>query len=272
MHSYFDVDRPVVIGHRGSAGTHPENTLASFEFALSSGAQILESDVHLTRDGIPILLHDPDLDRTTSGSGRAAELDWSVVAEFDAGHAFETSDGRHPFRGCGIRVARLWDAFEAFPTARFNLEIKSPDPRASRSTLDLIEDFGREERTLVTAGDDEIMGTLRAALASHRARPAIGACLGELLAVLRASQEGGPMPEDVMALQIPAEFAGEPVATPSLIAHAHAFDLQVHVWTVNDLEQIEALVELGADGVITDEPARMSAWKSARKTQHVGSG
>ena len=76
-HRYFDVDRPVVIGHRGAAGTHPENTLESFAAALEQGAQILESDVHVSCDGVPLLLHDPDVGRVTEGEGLASALDFA---------------------------------------------------------------------------------------------------------------------------------------------------------------------------------------------------
>ena len=278
MHPYFELERPVVIGHRGAAATHPENTLLSFEAALDAGAQILESDVHLTRDGIPILLHDPSLERTTNGDGLAAALDWSEIAERDAGYQFASAGGRFPFRGQGIQVARLDAAFAAFPDARFNLEIKSEDPRASQATLDLILEHDRAARTLVTAGEDPIMEILLGALAEHAARPALGACLGDLLQIVRAALEGASpaaraaVPAHVMALQIPADFAGEPLATPTLIDFAHAAGIQVHVWTINDLAQTEALVQMGVDGVITDDPGAMAHWKQSWQTGRPSPG
>jgi glycerophosphoryl diester phosphodiesterase len=93
MHPFFDLTRPIVIGHRGAAGDCPENTLLSFDTALRQGAQILESDVHVSRDGIPVLLHDPSLERTTDGSGDAAEFDWAELRQLDAAYPCRNADG-----------------------------------------------------------------------------------------------------------------------------------------------------------------------------------
>jgi glycerophosphoryl diester phosphodiesterase len=192
MHPYFDVAHPLVIGHRGAAGVAPENTLLSFERALADGAQILESDIHLSRDGIPILLHDPDVERTTEGRGEAASLELAALKRLDAGHRFEDEHGGHPYRGRGLRIPTLEEAFDAFPAARFNLEIKSADPRATRATLDLIASYERSDRTLLAAGEDPIMQGLRKALRDHPARPAMGASVGEILAVIRSALSDEP--------------------------------------------------------------------------------
>ena len=125
-HPYFDLPRPVVIGHRGCAGEVPENTLASFEAGLAAGAAILESDVHVSRDGVPVLIHDDVVDRVTDGSGPVADLDLAELSRLDAGHRFER-DGRHPFRGRGLRIPTLEQALRTFPAARFNLELNARD-------------------------------------------------------------------------------------------------------------------------------------------------
>lgn len=259
-HPYFDVPRPVVIGHRGAAGTHPENTLASFAAALEQGAGILESDVHVTRDGVPILLHDPDVERVSEGAGLASALDYDAIARLDAGFRFRDADGGFPHRGQGHRIPSLEAAFEAFPDTRFNLEIKTPDPAAIEATLDLIEHFERAERTLIVGGEDEVMKPLREALARRSVRPATGASLGEIVAAIGSALGRGPMPEGVMALQIPAEFGGAPLATRELVDHAHAEGVEVHVWTINDLEESARLLEVGVDGLVTDWPGRLHDW------------
>jgi len=260
LHPFFDVPRPVVIGHRGAAGTHPENTLISFEAALAQGAQILESDIHVTRDGVPILLHDPDVGRVTEAEGPADRFDWATLSELDAGHRFADASGATPFRGKGVAIPSLESAFERFPDARFNLEIKCPNREAMRATLDLIERFGRSDRTLLAAGEDDVMRDLRDVAQSHSAHPAFGASLAEIVASIGSALNKGPMPDGVMALQIPADFAGNPLATPELISHAHAHGVQVHVWTINDLAEIEQLLANGADGIVTDLPGQMHEW------------
>ena len=259
-HSFFDVDLPIVIGHRGAAGDCPENTLLSFEAALAQGAQILESDIHLSRDGVPILLHDPSLERTTNGEGDASKSTWAELGALDAGTRFEDEGGNTPFCGKGVRIPSLEEVFERFPDARFNLEIKCSGKDGIRATLDQVERFDRADRTLLAAGEDAIMRDLRTALTTHTTRPAIGASLHEIVAVVRSAQSGSEMPPGVMALQIPSTFGDEPLVTRELVEHAHANGVQVHVWTVNELEEIEALLDLGVDGIITDYPGKMTDW------------
>lgn len=259
-HSFFDVDRPVVIGHRGAAGDSPENTLLSFETALAKGAQILESDIHLSSDGVPILLHDPDVERTSNGLGLASELAWAQLRELDAGGRFENASGDNLFREKGIGIPSLEEAFERFPEARFNLEIKCPGEAGIQATLDLIERFDRSDRTLLAAGEDEIMRDLRAALTTHPVAPALGASLHEIVATIASALNGSPMPEGVMALQVPATFADKPLVTQAFVDHAHAHGVEVHVWTINDLDEISALLDLDVDGIITDYPGRMHDW------------
>jgi glycerophosphoryl diester phosphodiesterase len=260
MHAFFEVAKPTVIGHRGAAGDFPENTLPSFAAALAQGAHILESDVQLSRDGIPVLLHDRSVERTTDGGGRAADLDWADLGRLDAAHRFLDAAGKTSSRGLGIHIPRLEEAFDAFPEARFNLEIKSEDPRAIRASLDLIRRFDREDRTLLTAGEDTIMRGLRAALRSQPTRPALGASLGEIVASVESALSGSAPPAGVMALQVPAEFMGAPLVTRKFVDHAHAHGIYVHVWTINALDEIESLLTLGVDGIVTDYPGRMLAW------------
>lgn len=260
MHPFFDVPRPVVIGHRGAAGIRPENTLLSFETGLEQGAGILESDVQITRDGVPILLHDPSVDRTTEGKGSTQQLDLADLRRLDAGHAFRDETGATPFRGRGLRIPTLEEAFEAFPDARFNLELKTDDPRATAATLDLVQRFDRAERTLLTAGEDDVMRILREALVEHEVVPAMGACLAEIVRAVQGATDGSPMAEGVMALQIPATFGDRPLVSRELVQYAHAFGVSIHVWTINDLHEIESLLALGVDGIVTDHPGRMAQW------------
>lgn len=271
MHPFFDVPHPIVFGHRGASGEMPENTLPAFQRALAQGADVIETDVHLSRDGQVVIAHDADLARTTGRPGQIAELDLAQIQARDAGHQFGPGAG-HPFRGRGLRVPTLREAFEALPGARFNIEIKRCAPALVAATLDLVAEFERAGRTLLAAGEDDTMSLLRAEVA-RRARqappgasPALGAATGEVLAALRAMQSGSAPPPGPMALQIPPEFAGQPVVTAELIAFAHAHGLEVHVWTVNEEAEMQRLLALGADGLMSDFPARLRAIVQSRKS------
>jgi glycerophosphoryl diester phosphodiesterase len=265
-HPFFALPRPLVIGHRGSSGEAPENTLPAFARALAQGAQILETDVHATRDGVVVVYHDERVDRTTDGAGAIAELDFDALRALDAGHGFSPDGGRsHPFRGRGLRIATLAEAFEAFPGVRFNVEIKRDDPALVEGTVGAVAAAGRAELTLLTAGQDAAMARLRRCLAETGLAPATGASTGDVIGFVRAAAGGGEPPPEPMALQIPREFAGRPLVTPELVAFAHAREVQVHVWTVNDPGEMHELLDLGVDGIVSDYPSRLCEVVASRR-------
>lgn len=257
-HPYFDLPTPIVIGHRGAAGVAPENTVESFRRGVADGARIVETDLHATRDGALVLLHDDDVARTTDGGGRIAELTLEQAKRLDAGHRFEEA-GAFPWRGRGLRIPTLDEAFAALPGVRFNIEIKEDAPGVVERTLETIARAGRADLTLLAAENDAIMTTIRETVAHAGVRVAIGACTGDVIRCVRAALDGAPPPAGVMALQIPADFGGRPVVTPELLRFAHANDIQVHVWTINDPAQMRTLLDLGVDGIISDYPARVRA-------------
>jgi glycerophosphoryl diester phosphodiesterase len=263
-HPFFDLPTPIAIGHRGCAGEVPENTLASFEAGLAAGAAILESDVHLTRDGVPVLIHDDEVDRISDGSGRVGEHTLAELARLDAGYRFASPDGGHPFRDRGLRIPTLRAVLAAFPDARFNLELKEDVPGIAQRTVEVVVEAGRQSLTLLTAGEDAIMARLRRRL--QRVDPPIaqGACAGDVLRFVRAALDGAPPAAGPMALQIPTQHAGRPLVTRELVEHAHAHGVQVHVWTVNERAEMTRLLDLGVDGLITDFPGRLVALLAER--------
>ena len=137
-HPFFEIPAPIVIGHRGCAGEVPENTLESFARGLADGAAILESDVHATRDGVPVLIHDDDVARVTQGSGLVAELDLAELQQLDAGFHFRRSPGQEPlFRGRGLHIPsldRLFGPVRSGHHARRGAECsRNPRPGSSLS-------------------------------------------------------------------------------------------------------------------------------------------
>lgn len=265
-HPYFDLPLPLVIGHRGARAHRPENTLPSFAHALALGAQILESDVHCTRDGVPVLIHDPVVDRTTEGSGAVRDLRLEELRRLDAGHRYTPDGGRSfPWRARGVRIPTLEEAFRELPSARFNLELKEDAPGFVEEVVALVARLGREETTLLTAADDALMARLRSEMGHRGSRAAIGAATGDVLGFVKTAVEGGDPPTDSMALQIPATFGGRPLATRELVEHAHAYCVQVHVWTIDEVGEMEALLDLGVDGIVTDYPDRMAGVASKRR-------
>lgn len=257
-HPFFELPTPLVLGHRGCAGEAPENTLLSFERALAQGADILESDVQHTRDAVPVLLHDDDVIRTTDAAGAIRDFDASELARLDAGHRFSPDAGRsHPFRGRGLRIPALSEALARFPRARFNLELKAAEPALIAATLDAVEAANAAPRVLLTAGENSVMDLLRTALSARGTPVAEGACVADILELVASTREGRAPRSRAMAYQVPPEFAGEPIVTRELVAHAHAHGAQVHVWTINRADEMERLLALGVDGIVTDYPGEL---------------
>ncbi|HVP30745.1 MAG TPA: glycerophosphodiester phosphodiesterase [Myxococcota bacterium] len=259
-HPYFDLPTPIVIGHRGAAGERPENTLPSFARARDLGAAILETDAHPTRDGAVVLFHDETLERTTDGTGRISDHTLAELRALDAGFRFTPDEGgSFPFRGHGVRIPTLEEALSAMPDARLNIELKQHAPGFLERVIGILRDAGREETTLLTAGEDPIMAALRETGRRVRARVALGASAGDVLRFVRAALDAAKPDPEVMALQIPAEFAGQPLVTPRLVAHARSHGVHVHVWTINAVEEMDRLLDLGVHGLVTDYPATLAS-------------
>jgi glycerophosphoryl diester phosphodiesterase len=258
-HPYFDLPWPISIAHRGCAGESPENTITAFERALAQGAGVLESDIHLTRDGVPVLIHDAIIDRVTDASGSVADFTADELRRFDAGYHFSPDGGQaHPYRNRDVRIPSLEEAFRHFPDSRFNLELKAPGHELIDATLELVAKHRREAITLLTAADDGIMTQLRGRLGSLANPVAQGASERDIREFLGCAAAGTKPPPGPMALQIPPEFSGQPLVNVPLIEFAHARGIQVHVWTINDPAEMHRLLDLGADGIITDYPGRLA--------------
>ena len=267
-HPFFDLPTPLVIGHRGCSGELPENTIPAFERALADGAVILETDVHRTRDGEVVISHDPDVGRMTEGAGPIASLAWDELSQLDAGYRFSPDDGNSfPERGKGIRIPTLRQVLEAFPGVRFNIEIKQNDPQLIEATLRVVADTGSEKTILLAAAEDDTMASLRASLRAAGLAPAMGASLGDVVGFVRAAASDQLPPREPMALQIPPSFGGNALVTSELVAFAHRHDVQVHVWTINETAQMERLLDIEVDGVMSDFPGRLQRVVDARRAR-----
>lgn len=247
----FEGKPPRLFGHRGAAGVAPENTLVSFRRAREAGVDVFELDVHATRDGEVVVLHDPTLDRTTDGAGPVAALTFAELERLDAGHRFTADGGRtHPFRGQGVRVPRLAELLAELPDVPLNIEIKCE----GAGIIDAVVGMARaaRARVVLAAEHDVIMRAIRAAAPDLPTSCATG----EVAAFIGALQSGTSptLPEGAVALQIPPTFGDVTLVDAASVAAAHALRAEVHVWTVNDPDEARRLLALGCDGIISDVP------------------
>lgn len=244
----FLAGAPLLIAHRGGSALAPENTLIAFERALDWwGADILELDVQPTADGEVVVFHDATLDRTTNGSGPVAAHALADIRELDAGYRFTPGGDDFPFRDRGIRVPTLAEVLDAFPGVRVNIEIK--DGRAQEWVWETIRLAGATERVLIAAGS----ARNRARLSGYPVPVSAGREeIAPFLAQLRLPFR--PYTPDVDALQVPDRWQGRKVLSPELVDLAHARNIPVHVWTVDDPALMRAYIDWGVDGIVTDRP------------------
>ncbi|MFN2606863.1 MAG: glycerophosphodiester phosphodiesterase [Acidimicrobiales bacterium] len=232
---YLDHPGPLAFAHRGGAGDWPENTMAAFEHAVGLGYRYLETDVHVTADGVLVAFHDEVLDRVTDHRGTIAALAWADVAAARVdGHA----------------IPRLEDILGTWPEARVNVDAKhdaAVEPLAAA-----IERTAASDRVCVAAFSD-------ARLARFRRRTGGRVCTAagpREIARLRLASYGVPAgPLAGACAQVPIRYGRVPIVDRPFVRAAHRRGVQVHVWTVDAAPEIERLLDLGVDGIMTDRPA-----------------
>lgn len=240
----------MVLAHRGASGYAPEHTLDALRLALEQGADAIEADVHLSRDGHPILHHSGDLSENTNGQGPINGYTLDELRRFDAGYLWSPDGGRsYPFRGKGHRLLTVAEALETFPRARFNFDIK--ERRAARPTRRLIDDFGAGDRVLLASWYSWQRGP---ALRGYPGPRSITMDQALPFILLHWTRLDRLWPRRLDALQIPETHWGLRVVTPRLVERAHRLGMRVHVWTVDQEADMDRLLAWGVDGIITKKP------------------
>ena len=248
--------RPWVIAHQGGAGLWPSDTLFAFENAVELGVDVLEMDMHSTADGVLVMMHDATVDRTTDGSGRINNMTLAELKELDAGYAWSDDDGQtYPFRGQGITAPTLDEVFSAFPDEYFNIEIKQSEPSITEPFCQKIRDNGLAGQVLVASFNQEVVDEFR------QVCPEIATSTGEsdgikLLVPSFVWLEAIHSPR-AQAVQTPEEYFGMTVLKQRTVDAAHKRGMEIHAWTIDETEDMERLLALGLDGIITDRPDRM---------------
>ncbi|HET6341109.1 MAG TPA: glycerophosphodiester phosphodiesterase [Gemmatimonadota bacterium] len=255
--TFFSGPLPRQFAHRGASGTHPENTLASFRRARDEGAQGFELDVHRTADGQVVVFHDPTLERTTDGRGTLAGLTLAELRDLDAGSRFTADGGRtHPFRGQDVRVPTLREVLEEFPDLPIIIEVKQVEPPLEEDLRDVIAGCGAGERTLVFSLAQEPLDRYRA-LERDQATGFGPEDVAEFLRRVRDGTWEGYRPPGA-AFAVPVSWHGIQIVSGPFVEAAHRFGCEVYVWTVNAEDEMERLLDLGVDGLISDFPARLA--------------
>jgi glycerophosphoryl diester phosphodiesterase len=246
----LDLDARPVIAHRGASGSAPENTIPAFRLAVQHGADAIELDVRLTADGVPVVLHDARLDRTTDARGPLAHFNWQELAGVDAGAGFTTDSHTFPYRGGAARIPALAEVLRAFPEIPFLVEVK--EVAAQQAVRQVLVEERAADRCLVASEHE-------AALDAFRTAPfAVAASAREIGGLYRARLfRRAPSAVRYQALSVPERYRGLRVPTRAFVAAARRLGCPVHVWTVNDPTSARRLWQDGVCGIVTNFPHRI---------------
>lgn len=234
---YLSLASPRVFAHRGLAVGAPENTLLAFMKALALGVDYIETDVHASSDGVAVISHDPELARVAGRDGKVEALTLAQLRGVDLGH--------------GQTFSTLTEALDAFPDARFNIDVKSI--AAVQPTVDAIRQLRATDRVLVSsfseqrrrAAVDQLTGVATSTSAPRFVQALIAGKLG-LKPIMAHALRG------TIAVQVPEKALRLRVTTARMLEQLHSFGVEMHVWTINDPNRMRELLELGVDGIVTD--------------------
>lgn len=234
---FLESPAPRVLAHRGLALDAPENTLLSFARAVALGVEIVETDVHVSHDGVAVIAHDADLQRVAGRNVRVDQLSMAELRRVSLGH--------------GQGFCSLADALDAFPDTRFNIDVKIGG--AVAPTAAAVLEAGATPRVLLTSFDEKRRAQAVAAVpgvatsaSSRRMAQALSGVTLRNGALVRRALAG------MDAIQVPEKYGAVTVVTDRMITAAHALGVEVHVWTVNEPETMRRLLALGVDGIVTD--------------------
>lgn len=233
---FLDWPGPIPFAHRGGASEVPENTMPAFEHAVGLGYRYVETDVHVTADGVLLAFHDDRLDRVTDAKGVISELPWAAVRT-------ALVDGREP-------IARFEDLLGTWPHLRVNV-----DPKHDAAVEPLAEALvrtGAVDRVCVGAFSDKRLDRLERLVGGALCRSMGPRQVARLVAASRRWPGGANL--TAPCAQVPTHQGRVPLVTERFVTTAHRHGIQVHVWTIDDRGEMERLLDLGVDGIMTDRP------------------
>ena len=264
----LSLSTPAAIAHRGGAALAPENTIPAFERAAALGVDAIECDVHVSKDGEVVVIHDPTLDRTTDAHGAVSARTARELGDIDAGYRFGEAQG-HPYRGQGVGVPRLEDVLRRFEAMPFVIEIKGDRPEWAPPVLEVVRALAAEARVIVGGFSDAVLRQVRALapdIVTSASRSEVRAALR------RATFRLAPRRPAFRLFQVPVRAGDRRVLTPAFLRVATRAGLPVHAWIVDDGDEMRALLGHGVTGLISDRPdvavSVARAWSA--HTRHDG--
>ena len=258
---------PLIIAHRGGGGVAPENSQVAFDHAATLPQVVgLETDVHMTKDGVLIVAHDADVDRMTEGRGMIRDMTFEELRRLDLGYRFSLDGETYPFRGQGLVYMTLEEMITRYPDHIINIDLKQHEPVVVERFVRLMRQYDMQERIVVGSFDTLSIKRLRQLM------PDVATCASyseiARFYVLNRARMSQLWWHQCAVMQVPENDGRLKLITPEFIRNVQARGVQIHIWTVNEVAQMERLLQWGVDGLITDYPERaielVEKYKQAR--------
>ncbi|MGG4490896.1 glycerophosphodiester phosphodiesterase [Metabacillus idriensis] len=246
--------RPLIIAHQGGDGMAPGNTMAAFSLSEKLEVDMLEMDVHLSKDGEVVVIHDDTVDRTTNGTGTVKDMTLQQLKQLDAGYHFVGPDGTRPYRNKGVTIPTMDEIFTAFPGYPMTIELKTEDSLLADKMAGLIQKHNMTDKVIIASFYDEVLNYfIEASEGKIPVSSPSEATRNFVLAHKLFVDSLIPM-NKYTAVQIPMRASGLDLTAERIIKSLHKRNIAVQYWTINDEDSVRKLVEIGADGIMTDHP------------------
>ncbi|MDA8298141.1 MAG: glycerophosphodiester phosphodiesterase [Actinomycetota bacterium] len=266
--------RVLAYAHQGGAREAPSSTRYAIDRALANGADAIELDVHASADGELVVCHDPTVDRTTNGHGAIAAMRLAELRSLDAAHYFVAGEGSvrdrpaldYPLRGLApadarLRILTLREVLEATRGVLLNIDVKQTAPAVPAYEDRLVaalREHGRTADVIVASFQEAAIERVHA-LAPEIALSPQRRGIATFLAAVLTRRRPPDWLRRYAALQVPARVRGVRIVTRRFVEAAHGLGLAVHVWTINDADEMAALLDDGVDGIMSDVPSVLAA-------------
>jgi len=242
--SYFDGQKPLIIPHRGGSNIVPENTLHGLQMVISEGFTHFETDLRMSKDGEIFLHHDDSFNRTTDVEGKVKDFNWSEIKNINAGYEFYKNNN---LSGYTTTFVRLEDALSMSKVLKFNLDLK--ETGLAKKVVEIVLSLNAQNRVLVSSFSpsrlDEFLFESKGQIATSGTFRENA--IARFLPIKKRNFQ-------VQALQAPFKWKGMQIYSKKLVNFCKLNNLQLHIWTVNSINNLKICLDLGCDGIITDEP------------------
>lgn len=244
-----------VIAHRGDSKYYPENSKPAFKSAIELGVDIIETDVHISSDGIIFIWHDETTFKLDGNKSHVTNRSWAELKELDLGFLYIDKDGKRPFSSNGIHLMTFQEALEAFPKTKFNVDLKDKNIKLVSGMYKILEEEKAFDRVVVASFHTENLKNIRKLsknIATSYGQSEV--LLRVLLSKIGAFRFISNFLSRHPVIQVPVESKGLKVVTRKFIKILHKRGIKIQVWTINNRDEMVLLYKMGVDGVMTDDP------------------